>query len=156
MEKETIIDFVRPIVESEIDKNPSHFLVEVKVKPTNNIKIYIDGDTGVGIDDLVQYNKAVYGRIEEANFFPEGDFSLEISSPGLSEPLKLMRQYYKNIGRYVEVVKKDDVVLEGKLIEVAADKILLEIVTGKGKKAITTNVEVILEDIKTIKIQIKF
>ena len=54
------------------------------------------------LKNACRFNRALYKKIEEANFFPHGDFSLEVSSPGLDEPLKLYRQYKKNIGRPVE------------------------------------------------------
>jgi ribosome maturation factor RimP len=63
------------------------FVVEVRIKPTNNIKIYIDGDQGVSVDKLVSYNRKLYRQLEEEGLFPNGDFSLELSSPGLDEPL---------------------------------------------------------------------
>ena len=72
--------------------DPSLFLVEIRIKPTNNFKIYIDGDQGVKIDQLTQFNRRLYRQMEEEAWFPNGDFSLELSSPGLDEPLKLHRQ----------------------------------------------------------------
>ena len=58
------------------------FLVEIRVKPTNNLKIYIDGDQGVSVEKLVFYNRKLYRQLEEEGVFPDGDFSLELSSPG--------------------------------------------------------------------------
>ena len=87
--------------------------------------------------------------MEEMAMYPEGDFSLEVSSPGLDEPLKLLRQYKKNIGRDVEVVTNDDIKKEGKLIEV-------EYTAGKGKKAVVVKDEIPFESIKQTKIQVKF
>ena len=69
--------------------------------------------------------------IEEAAIYPEGDFSLEVSSPGITEPLKLQRQYTKNIGRDVEIVFKDGTTKEGTLLEVAEADIILEHKEGK-------------------------
>src|SRR5580698_9642471 len=91
----TIEGMVQEILAGE----PGYFLVEVKIKPTNNVKVYIDGDQGISIEKCVQFNRALYKKLDEAAFFPAGDFSLEVSSPGLDEPLKLHRQYRKNIGR---------------------------------------------------------
>ncbi|MCH5690170.1 hypothetical protein LWM68_41640 [Niabella sp. W65] len=92
---EAVIQRVENEIQDILAANPEHFLVEVKIKPTNNIKVFIDGDHGVGIDDLVKYNRALYKELEEAAIFPEGDFSLEVSSAGLGEPLKMHRQYIK-------------------------------------------------------------
>ncbi|WP_346236083.1 ribosome maturation factor [Niabella insulamsoli] len=136
--------------------NPEHFLVEIKVKPTNNLKIFIDGDKGVGIDDLVRYNRALYKVLEEGPLFPDGDFSLEVSSPGLGEPLKMHRQYQKNTGRFVEVDLKDGSKIEGQLAAVEAAEITVVETKGRGKKAETIEHKIGLGDIKSTQVQIKF
>lgn len=139
-----------------ISAEPELFLVEIRIKPTNNIKVYIDGNHGVSVDRLVQYNRKLYKQLEEEGMFPEGDFSLELSSPGLDEPLKLHRQYLKNIGRYVEVTGKEGKRVEGKLISATDTEIVVEEVKGKGKKMETVQHTISFDDIKTTKIQIKF
>ncbi|MBL0234132.1 MAG: ribosome maturation factor [Chitinophagaceae bacterium] len=136
--------------------DPSLFLVEIRIKPTNNFKIYIDGDQGVKIDQLTQFNRRLYRQMEEEAWFPNGDFSLELSSPGLDEPLKLHRQYVKNTGRKVEIVSKEGVKTEGKLLQVAEDSITVEEVTGKGKKMEIKQHVIPFETIKTTKIQVTF
>jgi ribosome maturation factor RimP len=75
-------------VEDLIAGETDLFLVAVKIKPTNNVKIFIDGDEGITIERLIQYNRSLYKDLEESALFPNGDFSLEVSSPGLDEPLK--------------------------------------------------------------------
>jgi len=143
-------------VKALISAEPELFLVEIRIKPTNNIKVYIDGNHGVSVDRLVQYNRKLYKQLEEEGMFPEGDFSLELSSPGLDEPLKLHRQYLKNIGRYVEVTGKEGKRVEGKLISATDTEIVVEEVKGKGKKMETVQHTISFDDIKTTKIQIKF
>ncbi len=135
---------------------PSHFLVEVRLKPANNFKIFIDGDEGIDLSVLIKYNRALYKLIEEGGYFPEGDFSLEVSSPGLDEPLKLHRQYKKNIGRYVDVLLNDTSKKEGKLLDVSKEGILLHTETGKAKKMVVNQETILFSDIKNTKIQIKF
>ncbi len=136
--------------------DPSLFLVEIRIKPTNNFKIYIDGDQGVGIDKLTQFNRRLYRQLEEEAWFPDGNFSLELSSPGLEEPLKLHRQYVKNTGRKVEVMSKEGVKTEGKMLIVAENAITVEEITGKGKKMEIKQHVISFETIKTTKIQITF
>ncbi|MFT3979276.1 MAG: ribosome assembly cofactor RimP [Ferruginibacter sp.] len=132
------------------------FLVEMKVKPTNNIKIYLDADSGLGIEKCIKINRALYKQIEEMGIYPDGDFSLEVSSPGIGEPLKQYRQYVKNQGRDVEVVNNEGEKQEGKLTEVNEEAITLEVTEGKGKKAITKQVAIPFSDIKQTKVLIKF
>ena len=128
--------------------------MDIKIKPTNNVKVYIDGDQGISIEKCVQFNRALYKRIEEAGLFPGGDFSLEVSSPGLDEPLKLHRQYRKNIGRQVELVLQDGSKIEGRLLEVSEDGIIVEETRGKNKKKEIVNHTFLFENIKTTKIQV--
>jgi len=91
------------------------FLVSIRVKPVNNIKIYLDADDGLGIEKCIRINRALYKIMEEKALYPDGDFSLEVSSPGVDEPLKLWRQYKKNLGRNVEVITNSGTRFEGKL-----------------------------------------
>ena len=150
---------------SLIENEPEVFLVDVRIKPTNNVKIFLDADNGLSIERLVQYNRRLYKDLEESGFFPNGDFSLEVSSPGLDEPLKLHRQYQKNIGRNVEVTRKDGIKNEGKLISVTEHEIVLEeekarpngmAGRGKAKKKEVVTHTISFDNIKTTTIQIKF
>ncbi|MFT3903249.1 MAG: ribosome maturation factor [Niabella sp.] len=156
MTQEEIISLTKTLVEEAIASNPQHFLVSIKIKPTNNIKVFLDGDKGIGIDELVRYNRAVYKQLEEKTIFPEGDFSLEISSAGLDEPLKMHRQYVKNIGRNVDVTLLDGKTINGQLLGVTGEGIEVEETKGKGKKAEKVKHPLSFEQIKTTKIQIKF
>ncbi len=103
-----IVTDIEQKINGLIAEEPELFLVEISLRPTNNIKVFIDGDQGVTIEKLAHYNRRLYRQLEEENLFPNGDFSLELSSPGLDEPLKIQRQYTKNIGRKVEVLENDD------------------------------------------------
>ena len=132
------------------------FLIEIKVKPTNNIKIFLDADSGLGIEKCIRINRALYKQMEEMGMYPEGDFSLEVSSPGIGEPLKKHRQYVKNIGREVEVVSNEDVTTTGKLLSATEDSITVETTEGKGKKQVISNVEIPFSSIKQTKVLIKF
>ena len=134
---------------------PGYFLVEISVKPTNNIKVFVDADQGAAIDHLSKINRALYKWVEE-NLFPNGDFSIEVSSPGLDEPLKLERQYLKNTGRMVEIVLKNGLKKEGKLTNVSENEIVIEEEKGKGKKKEVIQHIILVEEIKTTKVQVKF
>ena len=83
------------MIEEILREEPVYFLVDLRIKPINNIKVFLDGDSGITIEKCVQVNRKLYRMLEEAAFFPAGDFSLEVSSAGLDEPLKSLRQYKK-------------------------------------------------------------
>jgi ribosome maturation factor RimP len=150
------IKTVEGMVQAILAAEPNYFLVDIKIKPTNNVRIYIDGDQGISIEKCVQFNRALYKKLEEAVLFPNGDFSLEVSSPGLDEPLKLHRQYRKNIGRLIEIVLQDGSKIEGRLLEVSEDGIIAEETKGKNKKKEIVTHTFLFENIKTTKIQVVF
>lgn len=147
------ITFVTNKIE-ELCADSALFLIDVKVNPTNNIKVYMDGDNGITIDACIKLNRALYKAIEEEGMFPEGDFSLEVSSPGVDEPLKQMRQYHKNVGRTVEVTKNDGVKDLGILKQVTEFGLILEKTLGKKKEVIVS--EIPFADIKKTIVQISF
>jgi ribosome maturation factor RimP len=150
------INLVEQFLQTILAEEPLYFLVSVKIKPTNNIKIFLDGDQGLPIEKCVYFNRKLYKMIEEAGIYPEGEFSLEVSSPGIDEPLKLTRQYQKNIGRTIQVVFTDDSIKEGVLETVAEADIIIQCTTGKGKKAVTEQVLIPFSNIKSTTVQIKF
>lgn len=156
MDNETQIKAIETMVSHLVEKEPGYFLVEVRIRPTHNVKVYLDGDKGISIEKCVQFNRAIYKELEESGLFPSGDFSLEVSSPGLDEPLKMLRQYQKNVGRPVEILFLDGTKKEGRLLEVTQDGIILEETRGKNKKREVINHAFLFSNIKSTKIQVVF
>ena len=154
MSTETQLDTVKKLLGSLLEGDI--FLVDMKVKPINNIKIYLDADSGLGIERCIKINRALYKRMEEMGLYPDGDFSLEVSSPGIDEPLKLHRQYVKNSGRNIEVFLTDGSRKEGKMINVAETVITIEFTEGKGKKAVVQQLAIPFTEIKQTKVLVKF
>jgi ribosome maturation factor RimP len=156
MIKETQLEAIGEMIASLIACEPAIFLVEIKIKPTNNVKVFLDGDQGISIGQCAEYNRSLYKLLEASDLFPGGDFSLEVSSAGLDEPLKLERQYRKNIGRDVEVTTVDGATVAGKLLTVDTDAVVVEEEKGKNKKKQLILHTIPVQHIKSTKIQIKF
>lgn len=152
----TAIQAIETLVGQLLSETEDVFLVSVRIKPTNNIKVFLDADAGLSIDKCVKINRAMYRTIEENGWYPDGNFSLEVSSPGVEEPLKLLRQYKKNMGRMVEVILTDDTKQEGKLVEANEQFIQLEYTEGKNKKAVTIKKDIPFEQIKQTTVLITF
>ncbi len=150
------LELLEKYIEEILIEYPDMFCVEIKIKPTNNIKVFVDGDNGVTIEKCVRINRKLYKIIEEQSFFAEGDFSLEVSSPGIDEPLKFVRQYKKNLGRDFELILTSELIKEGKLIEVLEKEVVIESTSGKGKKAITTKENIGFDNIKKATVLINF
>ncbi len=147
---EKIYSLVEPLLEGT-----DIFIVNIKVKPVNNIKVYLDADSGLSIDKCTMVNRKLYAQIETEQMFPDGDFSLEVSSPGVDEPLLQARQYKKNIGRKVTVTDAEGVEKTGLMKDVTEDHILLEIKGAKQKDA-TITAEIPFTNIKKTVVQIIF
>jgi ribosome maturation factor RimP len=156
MQTNSVVQNIEHLVNTFLENEPDYFLVEVKIKPTNNIKVFIDGDKGISIEKCVQFNRQLYKLIESNTFFPAGDFSLEVSSPGIDKPLKLYRQYSKNIGRNIEILFNDGTVKKGRLLQVSSDDIIVEETLGKGKKTEIIQLVIPFSNIKTTTVQIEF
>ena len=152
----TGIQAIEALIGKLLSETEDMFLVSVRIKPTNNIKVYLDADAGLSIDKCVKINRAMYRTIEEEGWYPDGNFSLEVSSPGIDEPLKLNRQYKKNIGRNVEVTMVDETKLQGKLVIVEEDSISIEYTEGKNKKAVLITKEIPFNGIKQTIVLISF
>jgi ribosome maturation factor RimP len=150
--KARVLEMMEPLLAAE----PDYFLVYIKVKPGHIIKVFLDGDNGLPIEKCIYFNRKLYKAIEEAAWFPEGDFALEVSSPGVDEPLLFTRQYTKNIGRKVAVTLNDETIKEGLLTTVADKDIIIEFTEGKGKKAVTQQLLIPFENIKSTIVQIQF
>ena len=155
MNNENQLTMIESKINDLLNDLPGYFLVDISLKPTNNIKVFLDADQGAAVDQLSKINRALYKWVE-GSMFPNGDFSIEVSSPGLEEPLKMERQYLKNIGRFVEVLLKTGIKREGKLISASQNEIVVEEEKGHGKKKELIQHRIVKEEIKTTKIQVKF
>ena len=152
----TPLEQIEKFVLQHIENWPEVFLIEAKSTPGNNITVLLDADNGITIEKCTSINRALYKYIEETGIFPEGNFTLEVSSPGVDRPLQLHRQYIKNIGRKVEVLYNDGTKIEGKLVRVEEENIIIEQQEGKGRKMITKSVTILFNEIKHATVLITF
>ncbi len=116
-DKDTISELVKEQIEGS-----DMFVVEINVSPSNDIRILVDNQKGVTISECIELSRALEKGLDR----DEQDFHLEVSSPGLSEPLKVLQQYKKNIGRNVGVVTLEGDKHEGKLTELTEKGFILE------------------------------
>ena len=147
---------VTELVESILSIDNQYFVVKVVVRPINQISVFVDGDAGITIEKCVQVNRALYKKIVEQGICNDGEFSLEVSSPGVDEPLSMPRQYVKNIGRHVELETLDGRKLEGKLLAADETSIQLEEEKGKGKKKEIIQHFLLMKDIKSTIVKLIF
>ncbi len=116
---EEISGYLAPLLEGS-----DHFIVRVAHLPGNIIQVFLDGDQGITIDSCAKYNRSLQKILDENGLVGE-KYVLEVSSPGIDQPLLLNRQYRKNIGRDIKVIYKNGVTKYGKLSQVDDEKIIL-------------------------------
>ncbi|MES2458855.1 MAG: ribosome assembly cofactor RimP [Bacteroidota bacterium] len=147
---------VKELVEEKIADRPELFLVDIKMLPNQKLIIHVDGDEGINIQDCAAISRHVGFHLEEENVM-EKAYNLEVSSPGIGEPLKLQRQYVKNIGRDLSVKVEGGELKEGKLLEVKDSGITIEAkVKEKGKKAELVETIIDFDKITETKVLISF
>jgi ribosome maturation factor RimP len=146
--KETI----QPMVE-ELLAGTDKFLVDIVVQPTNRIYIYFDCDSSITIGDCQEISRNIETNLNRDN----EDYDLTVSSSGIDRPLKLVRQYRKNIGKELDVVTNDGKNISGILVKVGEEFLELEHPVKKPKKEIKReNSHLLFSEIKTAKIIVKF
>jgi ribosome maturation factor RimP len=135
------------------------FLVEFHLHRGNKLEIFVDCDSGLTLDKCQQISRYLESFLDQEGWLGD-NYTLEVSSPGLNRPLKLLRQYRKNIGRKLEVTLKDGPVKTGLLKSVSDSAIVLEetIVTkeGKKKKTTTAQTELSFDQVKKAMVVISF
>jgi ribosome maturation factor RimP len=109
--------------------SPEHFVVDVVVSERGGprkVIVMVDGDQGITIDQCGDLNRALSEELDRTDWFKDS-YMLEVGTPGLDHPLKLKRQYRKNTGRQLKVVKSDGSVVKGRLKSVEEDGIVMEV-----------------------------
>jgi ribosome maturation factor RimP len=152
------MDLVEEIKNCALDHLPNdQFIVDVTVsagKGPKKIKVTIDGDNGVGIDDCALLSRVISTKLEELGL-DEQIQNLEVTTPGLDKPLMIIRQYVKNIGRRVKIQWLENTV-EGKLLGATQEAVTLQVEKGKGKKMEVTEVVIPYTEIKNTFVLVSF
>jgi len=129
---------IRKIAEEKLVDG--QFLIDVVVtsrKGPKKVMIIADADQGFSIDDCAEMSRHLSKVLDERNLI-EDNYMLEVTTPGVDFPLKLNRQYQKNIGRSLKIKLKEGVI-EGRLVQVTDNNITLEKESGSGKKKVISN-----------------
>ncbi len=123
------------LTEKFID-NDEIFLVDVNIKgkPGNlKIQVFIDGDQYVNVDECSKISRKISNDLEERDII-DGRYIIEVSTPGVEKPLKIIRQFPKHIGRELEIITKENKKYQGELLNVLGEEIEISIKSGKIKK----------------------
>jgi ribosome maturation factor RimP len=129
---------IKELAESVLQEQ-GHFIVDVlyfeRQRPAK-VMVIVDGDNGVTIDACADLSRRLSALLDEQNVI-EHAFVLEVSTPGVDQPLKLKRQYFKNAGRQFKVHLKDKSIVQGKLEEVSDEKLTIRQAVDKKETKVT-------------------
>jgi ribosome maturation factor RimP len=146
---------IRKLAESKLISG--QFIIDIAAsnKPgQKKILVVVDADQGMSIDDCALLSRQLSKSLDESAIVDD-NYTLEVSTPGVEQPLKLKRQYTKNIGRRLKV-KLQDSSIEGKLAEVGDDEITLIQEIGTGKKKETQSLVVPFSSIDKAFVMVSF
>lgn len=154
--KETILKLAE---ERIAELNNGLYIVELSVSATNIIHLELDKmKGGVTVDDCVSVSRNIEHNLDRE----KEDFELHVSSAGLDKPLRHINQYVKNIGRNLNVVLKTGSKVEGEILKVMDEKLILEsksmkkLDPKKRKELVTEYHELPFNDVKEAKIVVSF
>lgn len=148
---------VETLLTDALAERPDLFLINWEINNENHIKIIIDGDQGVRVQDCIDISRAVEHNLDREAW----DFSIEVLSAGVTEPLEQKRQYQKNIGRVLKV-KLQDQEVEGELISISDQAFTLSYQVrekkpvGKGYVKIQKEQEIAFDAVVRATVMIKF
>ena len=153
----TFKEKVKDLLNQALAEYPSLFLIDLNINDANKIMVTLDGDNGVQLQDCINISKAIDANLDRE----EEDFALEVASAGVSLPLKLVRQYKKNIGRILKI-KLQSQTIEAMLLEVSDENITVEWSSrepkkiGKGKETVLHHENIAYGDIIEAVVTITF
>ena len=151
-------DKVKKLLDDSLQKRKDLFLIDFEILEGNKIRIVIDGDNGVLVEDCMFVSRAIEHNLDRET----EDFSLEVSSAGATTPLANKRQYKKHIGRILKIATLDKEKYEAVLIAANNDFISLEWKVrepkpvGKGKITVKKNISISFEEIEKAQIKLVF
>lgn len=153
----TFKEKVSEAVNEALKARPSVFLIDLSIGEAGKITVALDGDNGVVLQDCIDISRAIEENLDRE----EQDFSLEVASAGVSSPLKLARQYKKNVGRTLRV-KTATETIEAELVSADEEKIELTWTArepkkvGKGKETVVRTRQIPYSEIKEAIVTINF
>jgi len=151
MERKNIIK----LVDEAILENQQLFLIDLIISSDNKITVIVDGDNGVPLKECIRISRHIEHNLDRDII----DFSLEVTSPGITEHLVNKRQYKKNLGRTLKITTELEK-FEGQLTNVDENEVVIEWKTrepkpiGKGKVTVSKKATLPFDNIKQAKVKI--
>ncbi len=135
------------------------FVIEIKLGKSNKLEVFVDADNGIDFRRCQQLSRYLEATLDAEKWLGES-YILEVSSPGLSRPLKFLRQYPKHIGRELEITTQDGTTTEGEFVSLENEVIRLQFEEKRkeGKKNIKEIkvVDIPFSEVKKAMVKISF
>ena len=153
----TFKEKVNTLVLEGLSEKPSIFLIDLIITDAFKVIVTLDGDSGVALQDCIDVSRSIENNLDRE----EQDFSLEVASVGVGSPLKMVRQYKKNVGRTL-IVKTGAEIIEAELVEANDDFVILSWKArepkkiGKGKETVQKELKLPYADIKEAIVTVTF
>ncbi|WP_035674199.1 ribosome assembly cofactor RimP [Flavobacterium sp. 83] len=153
----TFKEKVNSLLTECLSEKSSNFLIDLIITDAFKVIVNLDGDKGVALQDCIDVSRFIDNNLDRE----EQDYSLEVASVGVGSPLKLVRQYKKNIGRTL-IVKTGTEIIEAELVEANDDFVVLSWKArepkkiGKGKETVQKELKLSYADVKEAIVTVTF
>jgi ribosome maturation factor RimP len=150
-------DKVLSLINEALEVNKELFLIDCHISQSGSIEVIVDGDHGVALEECIRISRHIEHNLDRENF----DFSLVVTTPDITKPISNPRQYRKNLGRILTVEVGNEKI-EGKLIDIVEDQIVLEYQAkipkekGKGKQTVIKQDSISIDKINKAKVKIVY
>ena len=149
---------IHKLLAEALSLQPDLFLIDLHIDDQSRVHVVLDGDNGVSLEQCIKVSRHIEHQLDREVH----DFSLEVSSAGATQPLQMVRQYKKNIGRKLAVNTIDNDNIKATLTQADDDQITLEWKArepkpiGKGKHTVVKQLQVPYNQIEKATVQIQF
>ncbi|MDC0773350.1 ribosome maturation factor RimP [Streptomyces sp. HD] len=151
-QSERLRELLEPLVSSEgLD------LEEIAVDSVGRkrvLRVVVDSDTGADLDQIADVSRALSAKLDETDAMGEGEYTLEVGTPGAERPLKEHRHYVRAVDRLVKFQLAEGGELVARILKVDDDGLDLEVPGVKGRKA--TSRRLGFTDIDKARVQVEF
>ncbi|MFC6875698.1 ribosome assembly cofactor RimP [Flavobacterium myungsuense] len=153
----TFKEKVYHLINEGLTEKPAVFLIDLTITDSFKVIVTLDADNGVILQDCIDISRAIENNLDRE----EQDFSLEVASVGVGSPLKMVRQYKKNVGRTL-IVKLANETIEAQLVDANEEFITLAWEArvpkkiGKGKETVQKRQEILYSEIKEAIVTVTF
>ncbi|MWA13973.1 ribosome maturation factor RimP [Streptomyces sp. BA2] len=152
-QSERLRELLEPLVSSkDLD------LEEIEVASVGRkrvLRVVVDSDDGVDLDQIAEISREFSEKLDESDAMGDGEYTLEVGSPGAERPLTEHRHYLRAVGRLVkfQLTEGGDELI-ARILEVDDEGVDLEVPGVKGRKP--TARRLTFDEIAKARVEVEF